>query len=410
MYLLLAVIGISLAVSFLCSILEAVFLSITQSHIMVLNQNQPRIGKILLKLRKNIDEPIAAILTLNTVSHTIGAAVSGAMALELFGEAYLAAFSAALTVLILVFSEILPKTLGARFWRALTPLTTVTLRFLIVVLKPLLIPLAFLNRLISPAEKSATPSISRADLAILANIGRREGSLDLQEWQFVTGAVKMSEVRAREIMIPRVDIVAISKDVSLEEAKQVMLTSGYFRLPVYSGSIDNVLGVIVARDLFTAVRRGKKTVEEIIRETLFVPETKSIGDLLSEMRSRKVKMAVVIDEFGGTSGILTVEDLVEQIVGDLRDEHEAQPQGFKTLPDGAVSMAGWSSIDEVNLELGLELDNELYDTIGGYVFGKLGRVPLVGDSVSDLEGTFTVTDMDGSRVSQVRFNRAQEQA
>lgn len=182
---LLLVISVALAVSFLCSILEAVLLSISHSYVALLEDRGDRAGVLLGGLRRNIEEPIAAILTLNTISHTVGAAVSGAIALQVLGSQWMALFSALLTLAILLLSEILPKTIGATFWQKLAPATAHTLRWMILVMKPVLIPLAWFNRLVAPrGEKGVT--VSRAELEVLAEIGRREGTIDEAEWQVVS--------------------------------------------------------------------------------------------------------------------------------------------------------------------------------------------------------------------------------
>jgi Mg2+/Co2+ transporter CorB len=187
------VLGLSLSISFLCSILEAVFLSVTHSWVEVLRGRNERAGKLLTGFLRQVDEPIAAILTLNTIAHTVGATMGGAIALEVFGDRWIAIFSAALTLVILVFSEIVPKTLGATYWKGLTVPTTYTLWVLVIVLKPILLPLSWLNRLLQPRKKDRL-SVSRAEIEVLAEIGRREGILGDQEWQVVSRVLRLGAV------------------------------------------------------------------------------------------------------------------------------------------------------------------------------------------------------------------------
>jgi putative hemolysin len=400
---LLAVVSISIGISFLCSILEAVLLSVSHAYVALLEDRGDPAGPLLTKLRRQIDEPIAAILTLNTIAHTVGAAVSGALALDVFGSKWMAAFSAVLTLLILVLSEIIPKTLGARYWQQLAPLTARVLRVMIIGMRPVLAPLSVLNRLIG-AGGHGQASVSRAELEILAEVGRREGQIDDAEWQVVANVMRLRDVVVNEVMTPRTAIVAIPTSTTVLEAQAVMLDTGFLRLPVYNESVDNIVGILLARDLWRSLRLGERTITSIMREPMLVPETKRVEALIPEMRARRIKMAVVLDEFGGTAGIVTFEDLVEEIVGEIQDEHESGPLPYERISPSEVLANGGASLAELANELDLELPVELYDTIGGYVFGQIGHLPKVGDGVTFLGGSVRVLAMDKRRVARVAIH------
>jgi putative hemolysin len=402
---LLAVVGAGLAISFLCSVLEAVLLSVTHSYVGVMKDRGERAGELLSHMRQHLDEPIAAILTLNTIAHTVGAAVGGAMALRVFGNEWIALFSAVLTLLILVFSEILPKTLGATYWKRLASPAAHTLRVMIVVMKPILIPLSMLNRLIAPRGVTG-PTVSRSELEILAEIGRKEGTLDQEEWQFLSNVMGLGEVRVGEVMTPRTRMVAIASTATLHDAMELMLDEGHMRLPVYGESLDDVVGLLLARDAWRAAREDdQQPLAPVMRPPYFVPETKPVEQLIREMRRERINMAIVIDEFGGTSGLVTLEDLIEEIVGEIHDEHEKTTLPFEQVA-GAVRILGLVPIWEVNERLNLELLDEEHDTIAGYVLGRLGRIPEEGDQIDVDGGTFTVSAMAGRRVEQLVFRRA----
>jgi CBS domain containing-hemolysin-like protein len=248
-----------IAISFLCSILEAVLLSISHSYVALLEERGNPAGNLLARMRGNIEEPIAAILTLNTIAHTVGASMGGAIALEVFGSRWIALFSVVLTLAILVFSEILPKTIGATHWQRLAPATAHVLRWMIVAMKPVLIPLSLFNRLITPRERRQV-TVSRAELEVLAEIGRREGTIDEEEWQVVSNVMNLDEVRVGQVMTPRTsDHVAVPVDRDpRREAADVMLDEGHLRLPVYAGSLDNVVGIVLARDLWRPSARAAR--------------------------------------------------------------------------------------------------------------------------------------------------------
>ncbi|HUH11616.1 MAG TPA: hemolysin family protein [Longimicrobiales bacterium] len=397
-----AVIGVSLAISFLCSILEAVLLSMSHSYVVLLQERGERAGALLGRMRENIDEPIAAILTLNTIAHTVGAAMGGALALEVFGDAWIALFSAVLTLAILIFSEILPKTLGASYWKALAVPAAYVLRFLTVVLKPVLIPLAWFNRAISPRGERA-PRVSRAELEVLAELGRKEGVIDEEEWQVVTNVINLDRIRVEEVMTPRTRVVAVDVEAGVDGAKEIFLAGGHGRLPVYRQTLDDVIGVVLARDIWRASEEGIRDLEEVMREPRFVPARKPVEDLIREMRRQRINLAMVVDEFGGTAGLVTLEDLLEEIVGEIQDEHDVEPLPFEQLERGELRMAGGVPVWEVNERLGLQLPEEEYTTLGGFILGRMGHIPEEGEEVAVGGGRLRVVRMDGRRISRVAF-------
>ena len=399
---LLLVIGVSLAISFMCSILEAVLLSVSHSYVALLQEEGHPAGEMLARMRSNIDEPIAAILTLNTIAHTIGAAVGGAMALEVFGSKWVAAFSAVLTLLILILSEILPKTIGATLWQQLAPAAARVLRVMIIVMKPILIPLAVFNRLISPKGEQGS-TVSRAELEVLAEIGRREGTIDQEEWEVMTNVMNLDEVSVGQVMTPRTQMIAVPVTATLHEAQNLMLDEGHLRLPVYDETVDNVIGVLTARDLWRAIREGVSDLRGAMREATFAPESKPVEDMIREMRQQRIKMAIILDEYGGTAGLVTLEDLIEEIVGEIQDEHEHEPLPFEEELEGEVRISGAVPVTEMNERFKLAIQEDLYETVGGFVFGALGRVGNVGDEVAVPGGVFRIVAMDGRRIERVAF-------
>ena len=401
---LLWVVGGTLSISFTCSILEATLLSVTHSYVGVLEERDPRAGRWMARMQRKIDEPIAAILTLNTIANTAGATLIGALALDLFGSRWIALFSAGLTVSILLFSEILPKTLGATYWKFLSRPAAYVLRGMVVAMKPVVVPLALFNRLITPGGQR--PTISRAELEVLAEIGRREGTLDEDEWKVVSNIMRLEDVTVGEVMTPRTDMVAIRASATVEQAMDVMLQQGHLRLPVYEDSVDRIVGILLARDLWRAARSGERRIDGILRPPHFAPSSKAVEDLIPEMRLRRNKMAIVVDEFGGTAGLVTLEDLIEEIIGEIQDEHEGdEPIDFQPLEDGGVRVWGGVALRDVNERLDLELPDEQHDTLGGFLFGQLSRVGMVGDVVRVHGGEFRLTRVQGRRIEYAVFRR-----
>jgi putative hemolysin len=403
------ILGLSLGTSFLCSILEAVFLSVTPAFIAVLKERGEWAGAWLEEAQRNIDEPIAAILTLNTIAHTVGATLAGAVVQRLYGRPALTAFSAGLTLAVLLFSEIVPKTLGARHWRRLAIPTARVLRAMVVGMKPALIPLGWVSRLLAPGDPG--PITSKAEIELLAEIGAREGALDQDEWRVVKSVIRLDEVSVGEVMTPRTDIAAVPLSSSLEEAQALMLETGHLRIPVFSKSVDNVVGILVARDLWRADRDGVTDIADVMRAVPFAPASKRVEDLIPEMRAKRIKMAIVVDEFGGTAGVVTLEDLIEEIIGEIQDEHEAdEPLGFQGLEGGGrIRVWGGVSLRDATARLGFDStddEDEGYDTVGGLVLSRLNRIPMVGDSIDIEVGVLVVDRMRGRRIEYLMFEPA----
>ena len=402
---LLLIVALALSISFLCSILEAVFLSTTHSYIAVLKGRGEWAGAWLEQAQRQVEEPIAAILTLNTIAHTVGATLAGAQAAVVFGDAAVGVFSGVLTLAVLIVTEIIPKTVGASYWKVLAIPTAHVLRWMIVGMKPVLVPLSWMSRLITPNHER--PTVSRAELEVLAEIGRREGTLAEDEFSVVSNVIRLGEVSIREVMTPRADIEGVSADATLEDVQARMRETGHFRLPVYDGNLDRILGVVLARDVLWADRAGETGLSDVIRPVPFAPVSKPVEDLIPEMRAERAKMAIVVDEFGGTAGLVTLEDLLEEIVGEIQDEHEGdEPAAFRELENGSVRVWGRASLRDAARQLGLdptESEDDHYDTVAGFVFGRLNRIPTVGDEVEVATGTLRVTRMSGRRIRYLLF-------
>ena len=401
---LVAVVGTSLSVSFLCSVLEAVLLSVNHSYVAVLQGRGDRAGDILARMKRQIDEPIAAILTLNTIAHTVGATVSGALAERVFGGGLaVGIFAAALTFAVLVLSEIIPKTIGATFCKQLARPTAHLLRIMVFVMKPALVPLGYLSRWIKP-RRARQVTISRAEIEALTEIGRREGAIDEDEFQVMSNVMQLDEIAVSEVMTPRIDMVAVPVGTSVRDAMDIVLDRGKLRLPVYERELDRIVGVLLARDLWRAARDGVDGIADVMRPAQFAPATKPVEDLIQEMRASRAKMVIVLDEFGGTAGLVTLDDLIEEIVGEFQDEHGTdKPREFRELEDGRVIIWGGTPVRDVEDRLALELGEE-FDTIGGHVFGALDRVGRPGDAVQTAAGRFTIVKVRRRRIEYLVFD------
>ena len=299
-------------------------LSITPSYIAVLEKNEHKAGPILRKLKQDIDQPLSAILSLNTIAHTIGAAGVGAQAQVVFGNAYVTATSIILTLAILVFSEIIPKTLGATYWKKLSGFAARTTKVLIVITYPFVLLSKGITNLISSEEKQ--PSVSREEFSAMAELGHEEGIFEREESNIFKNLIRFNSLRVKDIMTPRIVVVKYAenkkiKDV-LEEKKELRVS----RIPVYGEDEEDITGYVLKNDLFLnySEGNGEKTLEDIKREVLILPENISIKTLFERLLETQEHIAVVVDEYGGFSGVVTMEDVVETLLGmEIVDEIDA---------------------------------------------------------------------------------------
>jgi putative hemolysin len=218
---------------------------------------------------------------------------------------------------------------------------------------------------------------------------------------------QFSDRLCREIMIPRIDMIALDVNTSLPEAAQVVTRYGHSRIPVYEDTIDNVLGLLYAKDLLrTGIGEGPAAVRELLRPAYFIPEAKKVDELLREMQMRRIHMALVVDEYGGLVGLVTLEDIVEEIVGEIRDEFDQTEELlYQTFGSDEVVFHGRIDLDDFNEVLGTQLDKDVADTLGGFIYGQIGRVPSVGEQVKVGEWTLTVEQVSGQRIRKVRAQR-----
>lgn len=335
MVLLFTYVFFALVFSFLCSIAEAVILSVTTSHIAMLEHQGKPSGALLRTLQLDINRPLAAILTLNTIAHTVGAAGAGAEAAAIFGSAYLGLASGILTLLILVFSEIIPKTLGARYWRALAPATAYSLRYLIVCLYPFVVLSELLTRgLKGPAQPEG---LSRGEFVAMADVSAREGQLAEQESTILKNLLRLNNIRVREIMTPRMVVFSLSKDMKVEEYFHRHDQTRFSRIPIYEEDRDRVIGFVLRNDLLLAKARGNvdTRLDNYCREIAVLLETASLSQVFDQLLRARRYMGLVVDEYGSMEGIVTIEDLIETLLGleivDEGDEAEDMQAVAKRL-------------------------------------------------------------------------------
>ena len=321
---LVAYILLALIFSFSCSIAEAVLLSITPSFIAQKQKEKPKLGALLKKIKQDkIDQSLAAILTLNTIAHTVGAIGSGSKATVVFGSAWFGLFSAVMTLLILFLSEIIPKTLGARYWHQLSGPTAKYVQFLIFSLYPLIRISESLTRLLS--GKGNRHPFSRDELIAMAGIGVQSGDIEPSESRILQNLFRLRSLSADKIMTPRPVVFRLNRELTITEALDSNPEVSYSRIPVFHDNVDHITGFVLRSEMldYQATNRGNTPLHRIERNLQVIPESKSLVPLLELFLQQRLHIALVVDEYGGVSGIVTLEDIVETLLGaEIVDEQD----------------------------------------------------------------------------------------
>lgn len=305
----------ALAISFLCSVLEAVLLSTPISFISMKESQGVKTASLMMKYKTNVDRPVAAILTLNTVAHTIGAAGVGSESVKVFGEAYFGIISAILTLLILVLSEIIPKTIGASYWRTLAMPSTKIIKVMIVVTYPLVWLSELLTRCFSPKIQPLT--VSREEVAAIVNVGTDEGVIDVVENKAIQNFLKLAGVCAKDIMTPYVVVSSVSKSTTMKEFYDNKSLAPYSRVPVFDSQREFIVGYVRRCTVLEMLSKDRFTmpVSDIVRPILFFSETEKVSEIWQRMLERKEHISVITDEYGCMRGIVTMEDVIETMLG-----------------------------------------------------------------------------------------------
>jgi putative hemolysin len=319
---------------------------------------------------------------------------------------------AALSLIAVLFGLFVPRSIGARHAKQVLLLLVFPLDLITWLTRPLVAVLFFLTRIIA-APFGANPQegtlISEEDIKALIDTGEAQGVLEVEERDMIRSVFALGDKKVHEVMVPRTDIVGIDVNTSAQEVLDTVVSARHSRIPVYEGSPDQIIGVLYVKDLFRRLAKGDNeiTIRQLLRPAQFVPETKKVDELLRDMQKDKVHIAIVVDEYGGTAGLVTIEDLVEEIVGEIRDEYDVEKELVLAVSDHEAIMDGRVPFAEVKETFGIEDPDvpEEFDTLGGYITHELGRLPRTGEAVIRDGVKFIVESVDGRRVGRVRVIR-----
>ena len=397
----------SLGVSFLCAAAEAVILSLTHAQIQSLGKT--RAAEILTRFKREIDIPIAAIVAFHTVAYTVGASMSGAIYVDVFGANTLWVFSLVLTVLVLVFSEIVPKTLGVTFAKEFGTPVAYFVSGLAFALRPLLWVTNLFARLVR--GNAASPVTSIEEIRLLVAFGRSEGALGGRIADMMEGAAGLRELSAYDVMVPRARVVLLSGELTLEQNLDVIRSSAHSRFPYTpTGELDDVKGVVLVKDLLFRLReQGSVDLEAIATPALVIPSSAPLERLLRTFQEERRHLAIVVDEYGGTQGIVTLEDVLEEIVGEIEDESDRVDPSIIRRSKDSLICRGLAETRKVFELLGIEEETESV-TMSGFVAELVGRIPHVGDSVERNGFRYSVLRASARRAERIEVRRLTEGA
>lgn len=382
----------------------------TLSKIRIRNMVDEKVPKaqLIQKLIENPGKLLGAILVGNNVVNIAASALATSLAIKHFGDTGVGIATGIMTFLVLVFSEITPKSLAAQnsekvslrvvrllsvFVAALHPVTTIMMRITNGIIK-----------LFGGKTSERQSFVTEEEIRTMINMGHEDGALESEEKKMIHNVFEFGDLKVSDVMTPRVDMIAVDVHSSYDETINRFDVHRFSRLPVYEGRVDNIIGVLYMKDLvFLNADSETFNITKHMREPYFTYEYKQVTQLFHSMREHRIPMAIVIDEYGGTAGVVTLEDLVEEIVGDILDEYDEQEKEIEKIQENEYLVDGVTDIDTVNETLGVNIESEYFDSIGGFVTGLFGRLPEKGEQIEYNSITFIVDSKERNRIGKLRI-------
>lgn len=408
--------NVTLIIILLCIIMSAYF-SATETAFSSLNRiriknmadKRNKRAALVLKLSEDYDRLLSTILIGNNIVNIACASLSTLLFVRLLGEDAGASVSTAVTtVIVLVFGEVSPKSIAKESPEKFSMFSAPILNFMAVLLTPLNFLFKQWKKVLSRFfHSSASQGITEEELITIVEEARQDGGIDEQEGDLLRNALEFNELKAADILTPRIDVVGVNVCAGAEEIASVFTETGYSRLPVYQDSIDNIVGILYHKDFYNKIYGTGRGIKDVIRPALFITRHKKISQLLQELQASNHHIAVVIDEFGGTVGIVTLEDILEELVGEIWDEHDEIIRSVEKLSDDEFLVLGNANVDKLLELLGYDEETEAV-TVNGWIMNELQKLPEKGDSFRFHEWQVSVMEMEERRVKSARICRCEQ--
>ena len=399
---------ICLLLSALYSMSETALTSLSKIRIRSMQEEGVKGAEKLARLAENSNKLFTGLKVGNTLSHISAAALASAIVNAYIKNGSLSISIFVTSLLILIFGEAASKAIAAKNAEKTALALTGFVDFSIKLFSPITFVLGLItNGQNTPAgngTNSETPIITEAEFKTLVEVGHEEGVFEQEEKNMINNVFDFSNADAEDIMVNRTDIIACKIDAGYDEIFGLFKEEGFTRIPVYEESIDNIVGILNFRDfMFNIENKDTFDIRKLLREPYFTYESKPIVELFSIMRNQRFSMAVILDEYGGTSGLITLEDIVEEIVGEIDDEYDEPEEDIINVGENEYVIEGATRLEDVNEHLGINLESEDFDTIGGYVIGLLGRFPEKDEAVEELPHRFVIEELDKNRIVKLRM-------
>ena len=384
-------------------------MSLSKIRVKQMIENREKGANRINKLLSDPSRLLSAILIGNNVVNIGASSLMTSLAIDAFGNTGVGVATGIMTLLILVFGEITPKSLAAKNSEKISVSLSGFIEFVTNLLTPISFVLNiitdFLVKLLGGEVDKKKPFITQEELKTIVNVSYKEGVLEGEEKDMIYNVFDFSDSQVNDVMVPRTEIVAIDVDLPYEEIIKIINKEQYSRIPVYENTIDNIIGILYVKDLLFMDVNKESTFDlrKYIRQPYFTPEYKSIKELFKEMRTNRNHMVVIIDEYGGTEGIVTIEDVVEEIVGDIEDEYDKKIKEIEVIKEDEYLVNGNVRIDIINELIGTHIESKDFDTIAGFVIGIIDRLPEAGEEIEYENIRFIIENIDRNRIKKIRI-------
>ena len=401
----LVIVIILLSASAFFSSAETALMTSNKLRMRNLAENGNKRAAKVLKVTENTDKMLSAILIGNNIVNLTASSISTALTLKIFGSKLVGIATGILTFLILVFGEITPKNVASKNAEKMALIYIGVISFLVTLLTPVIFIVNTVAKfVISIFNKNGDDNnaVTEEELMAMVEYSHEEGVIENEEKKMIVNVVDFGDTVAGDIMVPRVDMVMVDEKSSYEEILQVFREERYTRIPVYEETPDNVIGILNVKDFLLIEDKENFVMKELLREPLYTYEYKKTSALMMDMRKTGANIVIVLDEYGITAGLITLEDMLEEIVGEIRDEFDADDdEGITKVSDLEYLIDGSTNLDDINDRIGLSLSSEEYESIGGLIMEKLGRLPVEGEIINFDNIVLTVKKMDHARIEKV---------
>jgi putative hemolysin len=386
---------------------ETAFLSSRRIRIRHLTEEGNKNAALIQKMMKEPDKVVAGVVIGNNIVNVAASALATSVAIDVFGSQGIGIAIGVMTFLILVVGEITPKGFAVKNAERLSLAFARPLYYITRALSPVATALNAIARAFTRlfgGKLDRSPFLTDEEFKTLLAMAEEDGSLEEDERERIYNVFEFSDTIAKEVMTPRTDMVCLDISASLEEARTTIVRTGFSRIPIYEENVDHINGILYAKDLLQYTDSNHK-LQDIIRDPYFIPEMKKVDELLEEMQKKKVHLAIVVDEYGGTAGIVTIEDLLEEIVGEIFDEYDVTRTPIRVIDEKTAIINGRVPIDEVNELLAISIPENGFETIGGFMLDQLGRIPKEGEKISFDGVDFIVFKTNGVRIMKVKARK-----